>query len=121
MEFLDYKAAGFWLDVVQWLSIGVLAVWGYLRTKDGDNARAVAAVATQLASFMESSREANETQNLRLATLEEAYKHMPTDDEVNRLSREVSELRAEIKGNVALLQRLEHQNTLIHETLLRRG
>lgn len=120
MEFLDYKAAGFWLDVVQWLSIGVLAVWGYLRTKDGDNARAVASVATELARFMESSREANEHQNVRLTTLEEAYKHMPTDEEVNRLAREVSGLSSEIKGYKQLLERLEHQNTLIQQTLLSR-
>lgn len=115
---VDYKAASFYLDVAQWLSIGVVAVWGYLRTKDTDNAKAVANVAVELADFIKSSRTANEDQNTRLTTLEEKVNHMPTDEDISHLSNDVATVKAQINGMANLLTRVEHQTSLIHEHLL---
>lgn len=117
MEF-DYKAAGFYLDVLQWISIGVVAIWGFLRTKDTDNARAVKTVAEELASFIKASTDANHEQNNRLTVLEEAVKHMPTDQEVQQIANDVSSMKSRLEGQSQLLQRVEHQTSLIHEHLL---
>lgn len=115
---VDYKAAAFYLDVLQWLSIGVVAVWGYLRTKDNDNVKSVAAVARQLGDFIESSRSANEDLHTRLTTLQEQVRNMPTDQEVTHLSNDVSAIKAQISGVTNLLARVEHQTNLIHDHLL---
>lgn len=115
---VDYKAAAFYLDVLQWLSIGVVAVWGYLRTKDNDNVKSVAAVAKQLGDFIESSRSANEDLHTRLTTLQEQVRNMPTDQEVAHLSNDVSAIKAQISGVTNLLARVEHQTNLIHDHLL---
>ena len=115
---VDYKAAAFYLDVLQWLSIGVVAVWGYLRTKDNDNVKSVAAVAKQLGDFIESSRSANEDLHTRLTTLQEQVRNMPTDQEVAHLSNDVSAIKAQINGVTNLLARVEHQTNLIHDHLL---
>lgn len=115
---LDYRAAAFWLDVLQWLSIGVVAVWGYLRTKDKDNDTAVKKVAEELAEFIRISGEAQHAQNLRLTAVEERLKHMPTSDELAQIEGNVSEVRAKVDGIDDLLRRVEHQTNLIHQHLL---
>lgn len=117
MDF-DYRSAGFWLQVAQWLSQGVVMVWVYLRTKDTDNQRAVKGLAEKLQKHMSDSATANEAQNTRLTTLEEKVTHMPTDAEITHLMGEVAALKAQVNGVAALLARVEHQTQLIHEHLL---
>ena len=118
MSTIDYGAAKFWLDIAHWIALAALAVWGYLRTKDNDNATAVKSVAQELASFIKASSKANEEQNNRLTILEEAVKHMPTDQEVQRIAEDVSSMKARLEGQSQLLTRVEHQTNLIHDHLL---
>lgn len=115
---LDYRAASFWLDFAQWLSIGVVAVWAYLRTKDDDNQQAVAKVAKELGDFIRQSIAANELQNTRLTKVEETLQHMPTNEEITHLARDLATVKAQVNGVAALLERVEHQTQLIHEHLL---
>lgn len=115
---LDYKAFSFWLDLAQWIFLGILAVWGYLRTKDTDNARAMALLSTTLSEFIAKSGEAGEQQNMRLTRLEENMKHIPTDGEIAHLAGDVATVKAQVNGVAALLQRVEHQLGLINEHLL---
>ncbi len=115
---MDYRAAGFWLDVLQWMSIGVVAVWGYLRTKDKDNADAIRRVAAEVAGNAARAGENYQALSLRLATVEERLKHMPTSDEMAQIEGDVSEVRAKVDGIEDLLKRVEHQTNLIHQHLL---
>lgn len=115
---MDYKAAGFWLDFLQWLSIGVVAVWGYLRTKDRDNALAVKKVANELAEFIRVSGESHHAQSLRLTTVEERLRHIPTAEELARIEGAVSEVKARVEGVEVLVKRIEHQTNLMHQHLL---
>lgn len=117
MEF-DYKAAGFWFDVLQWASIGLIAIWGYLRTKDNDNATALKHVADELAAFIKASAEANQEQDNRLTVMEETVKHLPTRKEQSALGAELAALSADFGGMKQLLERVEHQTNLIHDHLL---
>jgi len=117
---IDYKAAAFWFDVAQWMSIIVVAVWSYLRTKDSDNQQAIGDVASKLAEFIKQANAANEQQNNRLTIVEESLQHMPTNEEINHLSRDVATVKAQVNGVAALLERVEHQTQLIHEHLLNR-
>lgn len=116
---LDYRAAGFWLDFAQWMFIGLLAIWGYLRTKDKDNAAAVREVRRQVQDHITAAGIVNVQQDTRLTTLEERVRHMPTDEEIAHLASEVASLKAQVNGMAALLSRVEHQTHLIHEHLLR--
>lgn len=115
---LDYNAAKFWLDVAQWLFIGGLAVWAYLRGKDSDNKQAIKAVADELAEFIAQSRLANDDQNHRLTTLQEKVSHLPTEQDLTHLSNDMSSVKAQINGMASLLSRVEHQTNLIHDHLL---
>lgn len=117
MDF-DYRAAGFWFGVAQWISQGLVVVWVFLRTKDTDNQKAVARVENELANFVSAANTANEAQNTRLTTLEVKVDHMPTDEEITHLAGEVSTVKAQVNSVAALLQRVEHQTGLIHEHLL---
>lgn len=117
MEF-DYNAGKFWLDVAQWVFIGALAVWAYLRGKDSDNKQAIKMVADELAEFIAASRLANEDQNNRLTTLQEKVSHLPTEQDLTRLSNDMSSVKAQINGMAGLLSRVEHQTNLIHDHLL---
>lgn len=119
MEF-DYRAAGFWFNVLQWVTQAGVVVWVYLRTKDTDNQKAVARVENELAAFVRATNQANEGQNTRLTTLEVKVEHMPTDEEISHLAGEVAALKAQLNGMAGLLSRVEHQTTLIHEHLLSR-
>ena len=114
----DYNAAKFWLDVAQWVFIGGLAVWAYLRGKDSDNRSAIKAVADELAEFIAQSRAANDDQNNRLTTLQEKVNHLPTEQDVAHLSNDMSSVKAQINGMASLLSRVEHQTNLIHDHLL---
>ena len=114
----DYDAWKVFNDVGHWLALVGLGVWGYLRTKDNDNASAVKSVATELTVFIKASTEANEQQNTRLTVLEEAIKHMPTDQEVQRIAEDVSAMKARQEGLGELLKRIEHQTTLIQQHLM---
>ncbi|MGA0569633.1 DUF2730 family protein [Variovorax sp. VNK109] len=120
MEF-DYRAAGFWFGVLQWVTQGLVVVWVYLRTKDKDNQKAVEALQTTLSAFIKAAGEANEAQNVRLTTLEEKVTHMPTDEEIAHLTGDVSTVKAQVNGIAALLTRVEHQTQLIHQHLLNRA
>jgi Protein of unknown function (DUF2730) len=115
---IDYTAAKFWMDISHWVGLVGLAIWGYLRTKDNDNASAVKHVADELAKFIRSSAEANEAQNNRLTIMEETVKHLPTRREQSELREEVAALGADVNGMKKLLQRVEHQTNLIHTHLL---
>lgn len=117
MEF-DYRAAGFWFGVAQWVSQGAVVVWVYLRTKDTDNQRAVARVENELASFVRAANQANEAQNTRLTTLEVKVEHMPTDEDITHLAGEVSTVKEQVNSVAHLLARVEHQTGLIHSHLL---
>jgi hypothetical protein len=117
MEF-DYKAAGFWFDVLQWLSIAVVAVWGYLRSKDSDNAKAVAALAANLATFQTATSAQITDLGTRQTRVEERLEHMPTQDDQAEIQAAVSKLDADVHGMKQLLERVEHQTNLIHDHLL---
>lgn len=117
MDF-DYRSAGFWLQVAQWLSQGVVMVWVYLRTKDTDNQRAVKGLAEKLQKHIGDAAAANEAQNTRLTMLEEKVKHMPTNEEIAHLMGEISTVKTQVNSVAALLARVEHQTQLIHEHLL---
>ena len=118
---VDYKALAFYLDVAQWLSILGLALWGYLRGADNDNAKAIQAVADELAAFIAQSDKANNEQNLAVAQLQERVRHMPSDDELTRLEGAVREVNARVEGMEDLLKRVEHQVLLINQHLLGGG
>lgn len=117
----DYSAAKFWLDVAHWVFLLGMGVWVYLRTKDTDNANAVNAISDELARFIKASTEANEQQNTRITVLEEAVKHMPTDQEVAQIASDVASMKSRLEGQSQLLQRVEHQTSLIHEHLLNKA
>lgn len=119
MEF-DYRAAGFWFGVLQWFTQGLVVVWVYLRTKDNDNQKAVAALSVEMREFIKVAAESNEAQNMRLTKLEEKVTHMPTDEEIAHLTGEIGTVKAQVNSVAALLARVEHQTQLIHEHLLSR-
>jgi hypothetical protein len=118
---IDYGAMKFWLDIAHWIALIILAVWGYLRTKDNDNVLAVKSVAQELANFIKASTEAKQEQQTRITVLEEAVKHMPTDQEVAQIANDVASMRSRLEGQSQLLQRVEHQTSLIHEHLLNKA
>lgn len=105
-------------DLAHWVAIIALGVWGYLRTKDNDNASAVKAVSNELATFIKASTEVNEQQNHRITVLEEAVKHLPTEQDIAHLSNDLATVKAQINGMAGLLARMEHQTNLIHDHLL---
>lgn len=117
MDF-DYRSASFWLAVAQWVTQGIVMVWVYLRTKDTDNQRAVKGLAEKLQKHIGDAATANEMQNNRLTTLEATVSHMPTDEEIARLTGEVATVKAQVDGVALLLARVERQTQLIHEHLL---
>lgn len=105
-------------DIAHWVAIIALGVWGYLRTKDNDNASAVKAVSSELAAFIKASADVNEQQNHRITVLEEAVNHLPTQQDISHVSNDVSSVKAQINGLAALLARMEHQIHLVHDHLL---
>lgn len=115
---LDYTAAKFWLDISHWVALIALGVWGYLRTKDNDNAKAVKKVADELAQFIKASSQANQEQNDRLTVMEETVRHLPTEKDQSALRSEVASLTSDVSGMKQLLERVEHQTNLIHDHLL---
>ncbi len=118
-EWIDYDKAKFWLNLAQWVFMGAMGVWVYLRTKDNDNAKAVKAVADELAEFIKLSGVGNARQNDRITVLEESVKHMPTDQEVQQIANDVSSMKSRLEGQSQLLSRVERQTNLIHEHLLK--
>lgn len=115
---IDYDAVKVALEIARWLAIIALGVWGYLRTKDNDNASAVKHVAEELATFIKASGKANMEQNNRITVMEETVKHLPTQKEQSELRTEVASLTSDVSGMKQLLERVEHQTNLIHDHLL---
>lgn len=108
MPDVNYQEASFYLKVAEWVAIGATAAWTYLRTKNNDNEKAIAALTKSVDGV-----------NTRLAVLEERVAHMPNDEEIGQLSGQVASLQSQVDGVTGLLQRLERQTTLIHEHLLK--
>lgn len=115
---MDYKAAAFWLDVLQWASIVAVGVWTYLRNKDNDNDTAIKAVNKSVGDLRTVVEAGEASQNLRLATIEERMRHIPSAEELARIEGDVSEVRTKVEGTLELLKRVEHQTNLIHQHLL---
>lgn len=117
MDF-DYKAMGFWFDVLQWVSILAVGVWTYLRSKDNDNDTAIKTVNQSVVSLRGVVEAGEAAQNLRLTTIEERMRHIPSAEELARIEGDVSEVRAKVEGINDLLKRMEHHLNLIHQHLL---
>ena len=92
----DYSVLRFWLDVIQWLVTGIIAVWLMITRSKKDNAEVIA------------------TLEKRIARLETIQSSMPTYEDVLRVREEVSGLRSEIKSSKHLLE-------VIHQHLLDKG
>lgn len=118
MPEMNYQALGFYMAVAQWVAMGLMGIWVYLRTKDDENAKALTKLHTELTAFIAASTKANEKQNTRLAVLEEVVKHVPTDEEITRISNQVSALDSRVTGLHELLKRIEHQTSIIHNHML---
>ena len=74
--------------------------------------------AADLGRFARSCGDQDHAQSLRLTTVEERLKHVPTSDELAQIEGNVSEVRAKVDGIDDLLRRVEHQTNLIHQHLL---
>jgi hypothetical protein len=107
----DLESSKFYLALFNTLSVVALGIWTYLRTKDNDNAKAVTKVAEELAEFIDASRKANESQNLRLNTLAEQVRHMPTAIEVAAMRSGLEAVKEKVNG-------ISHQTNLIYDHLL---
>ncbi|SDO76802.1 Protein of unknown function [Rhodoferax sp. OV413] len=118
MPDLNYQAMGFYMAAAQWIAMGLMGVWVYLRTKDDDNAKALTKLHGELTVFISESTKANENQNTRLSVLEEVVKHVPTDEEIGKISSQVSNLDARVDGLSEMLKRIEHQTSIIQTHLM---
>lgn len=118
MEF-NYQALGFWMSVAQWAVQVVVIAWVYLRTKDDDNQTAISELKKDFEGFVETAATANETQNIRLTSLEKHIEHIPTKEALAKLEGEVTSVRTEVAGLTKFLERIEHQTSLIQEHLLK--
>jgi hypothetical protein len=118
---INWTMVYIWLFVAQWIFNIGLGAWLYFRKADTDNTAAVAAVAKDLADFIQMSAKANEGQNVRLTKIETSMKHLPTDEEIASLREGVAATKARVEGMAEAMKRIEHQTNLIHEHLLRRA
>ena len=121
LDQIDYSAARFWFDVAHWAALIALGVWGYLRTKDKDNAEAVQKLAHELSTFIHATNQANEGQNTRLTMLEAAVEHMPNDEEIGRIREDVASTKTRVEAQSEQLRRIERQTEMIHRHLLGGG
>lgn len=104
MNHIDYP---FWFEVLRWLVTLLLALVVWLRKPGEQAAQAVQLVDASVTKLQAEVR-----------VLQERIQHMPTDEELAQLKGDVSAIKAEVKGVSALLERVEHQNNLIHQHLL---
>lgn len=118
MSTIDYNALRFWMDIAHWVALIALAVWGYLRTRDKDNAQAIKLVSTELATFIQAVTRDHQDTNSRVTVLEVLVKNLPTDQEVSHIGSDVASVRATLKGQGQLLESIGRQVTLIQTHLL---
>ena len=97
----------FWFEVLRWGVTLLLALVVWLRKPGEQAAQAVNLLNGVVAKLQEEVR-----------VLQERIQHMPTDEELALLKGDVATIKAEVKGVSQLLERVEHQNTLIHQHLL---
>ena len=97
----------FWFEVLRWGVTLLLALVVWLRKPGEQAAQAVNLLNGVVAKLQEEVR-----------VLQERIQHMPTDEELAQLKGDVATIKAEVKGVSQLLERVEHQNTLIHQHLL---
>lgn len=98
----DYAALRFWLALLQWLSTGALAVFVWIDRGRNANAEAITKL-TDEQQHLES----------RLLTVEQALKHVPTHDDITRLSNQSAALSAKLDRVTNTLDR-------IHDYLMNR-
>lgn len=116
---INWPVVAVWLFVLQWVFNAGIAAWVYFRNADTSNTKEIHTVATDLGNFITASRNANETQNVRLSKLETTMKHMPNDEEISRLREAVADTKARVEGMAEGMRRVERQTNLIHDHLLR--
>lgn len=111
---LDFTDGRLWLEVLVLIltTINTGVVW--LR-KPGEEAKA------QINLLSDRVDDDLKGLSIRLQSVEERMKHIPTDEELAQLAGDVQTVKAVVEGQASLLRRVEHQQTLILEQLLSRA
>lgn len=111
---IDLTDGRLWLEVLVLIMtmINTGVVW--LR-KPGEEAKA------QIKQLSDRVDEDLQGLAIRLQSVEERMKHIPTDEELAQLAGDVQTVKAVVEGQASLLRRVEHQQTLILEQLLSRA
>lgn len=111
---LDLTDGRLWLEVLVLIltMINTGVVW--LR-KPGEEAK------VQIKQLSDRVDEDLQGLTIRLQSVEERMKHIPTDEELAQLAGDVHTVKAVVEGQAALLRRVERQQTLILEQLLSRA
>lgn len=103
MENVNWDAAKFWLDVLQWVLTILVAVAMWIRTGRSDNRAAIDGAYSKI-------RE----QDQRLSALEEAQRHAPTHQDITALREEVAGMQSTLNTNTQMIQRV-HDYLLINK------
>ncbi len=112
MNQLDFSDGRFWLDLIQWLVMGVMALLMWLRKPGMDATKAVGELRTHIDERFTSI-------DKRLSTQEERALHVPSDQEIAELEGELKALRERVNGMGDTLSTIQRAVTRIEDFLLR--
>lgn len=99
------------VDIIQFLIMGVIGVWGYLRGKDSKNEEAVSELRAQLEAHIK-------TTNDRLTRIETGLAHVATSTDMATLEGRINTLAARVESVDSHLEQIRHSNNRIEKYLL---
>lgn len=111
---MDWSAAKVIVDIVEFVVLGVIAIYVYLRTANQVTADRLDALAMQLTTQMRGHGE-------RLSTLEAAVNLGPTHDDLKRLHARMDEISNELHLLTGEFRVASRTLNMIQEHLLRGG
>jgi len=98
---LNYDAARFWLDALQWLALAAVGAIAWFRTQTREIETKVAAM------------------DQRLNTLEVHVRHFPTADELAELQGDMKAVKATIEGIDRRMEIVQRQISRVEDFLLK--
>ena len=108
---IDYKAAGFWFQLIQALITVAVFLYVWVTNRHKANASSIESMRTEL------STELNEMDD-RLIRVEKDVQHLPTHEDMARLHSRVNETAQRLTSMEGELKQINNTMQLMHKHLL---
>lgn len=115
---MDYGAARFWMDALQFAGLVMLGVYQHISNKSKANSAAINAVRDDLETDYEKLEQRVALSERRLAVFENKLEGAPTHQDLSKVYDRLNDVAEDLSGVSGQMRALSHQLSMVNNYLL---